>query len=131
MDFLVSILLLTTSSEKHGTNPSKILHDIPNFIYEQLTGNMNLQRHLLKQHPAEYNTAVIDHQWTYSLSSEQGGAFKHNVNNKHDRAHIPFLPVAFLESLIRFIVTDDQVSLKGLMFFHRLKSSVNSCCGMP
>jgi len=112
---------LTTSSEKYGTDKSKIPNDVPNFIYGLKTGNTNLRRHLYQLHSEEYNNAIVQHKWTYKLSSEMGDTSTVNARNQHDRGIPSFSLVAFVEHLVRFIVADDQVSPDDLVFLYTLK----------
>lgn len=112
--------LLTTSSQKYGTDKSKIPNDVPNFIYGLKTGNTNLRRHLHQVHPGEYDDAVLQHNWQYKLTSQLSDA-SNNARNQRDQKIPSFSPVSFLEHLVRFIVADDQVSSDDLVSSHTLK----------
>lgn len=67
--FLISILLLTTSSEKYDSDLS-MLPTVPRYTYSPNTGNANLWRHLYQVHPEEYDKAVSEQKWPYKLSRE-------------------------------------------------------------
>lgn len=95
------------------------------------TANVNLRRHLIKNHPDEYDKAIVDNQWQYRLSTDTGDASVRNNHKVAVRKAPPFSPAAFLEHLVRFIVADDQVC-PGLLFFHALtRLQVYSCCRVP
>jgi len=88
-----------------------------NYIYSSSTANNNLQNHLYKHHAAVYDQMVADNNWPYSLSTHTNDVRSHkNAGNVcvRDWAVPQFSAVAFLESLVSFIVTDDQVSPKIL-----------------
>ena len=93
---------------------------MPNYFYAKATGNSNLRRHLLKQHPTEYDTAIVDNKWDYKLSTHSDDAAHNNTRNVTDPQVPPFSPQAFLEYLVRFVVADDQVRLNDFMFFYTL-----------
>ncbi|KAF8490064.1 hypothetical protein F5888DRAFT_1593610, partial [Russula emetica] len=76
--------------------------------YGPNTGNTNLQRHLRQIHAEEYDGAVLQHKWSYKLSSELGNPSTHDARNKRDPELPSFSPEAFLEHLVRFVVADDQ-----------------------
>ncbi|KAN0109358.1 hypothetical protein V8E52_009402 [Russula decolorans] len=63
---------LKTNSEKYGGEKSKLPDGATNYIYGPRTGNANLRRHLYQMHAEEYDKAVLQHKWTYKLSSELG-----------------------------------------------------------
>jgi hypothetical protein len=110
------------SSEKYGSDKSTLANSVTNFIYGPKTGNSNLQRHLYQVHAEEYDKAVLQHKWTYKLSTQLREPSTHNARNTHDRELPSFSPEAFREHLVRFVVADDQVSPGGLAFFHTLTS---------
>jgi len=88
---------------------------VANYIYSSSTANNNLRNHLYKHYAAVYDQTVADNNWPYSLSTHMNDAHSHkNAGNVRvcDRAVPQFSAVAFLESLVSFIVADDQVSPK-------------------
>jgi hypothetical protein len=113
---------LTTSSEIYGTDKSTLPDGVANYIYGPNTGNTNLRRHLRQIHAEEYDGAVLQHKWSYKLSSELGDPSTHDARNKRDPELPSFSPEAFLEHLVRFVVADDQVSPDDLACFHTLTS---------
>jgi hypothetical protein len=82
-------------------------------MYGTRTANGNLRNHMYKNHPQEYDQAVEQNGWNHRLSSEtndpRGGSNPGNVRKESLPA---FSPEAFMEYLVRFIVADDQVSLR-------------------
>jgi len=119
--FCYLFYFLMTSSEKYGTDESKIPGDVPNFIYGLKTGNTNLRRHLYRAHAEEYDAAVLQNRWSYKLTSQLANAFTDNARNERDRNIPSFSPAMFVKYLIRFVVADDQVSLDDLAFLHAPK----------
>lgn len=107
--FLIATSPLTTGRERYGTNKDEVPRKVANYFYGKKTGNTNLRNHLLKQHPTEYDEAVLDRQWPYKLSTQTGDASVQNSHNAANRQVPPFTSEAFLEHLVRFIVADDQV----------------------
>src|SRR5216684_7537394 len=108
------------SSEKYGSDKSRLPRGIANFIYGSKTGNSNLQRHLLHVHAEKYNKAVVQHKWAYKLSTKS-----HNVSTQiacnQCGWEVPlFSSMMFLEHFTHFIVADDQMSPDSLVFFHTL-----------
>jgi len=88
-----------------------------NFIYSSSTINNNLQNHLYKHHAMVYNQMVADNNWPYSLLTQMNDMCSYkNAGNiyVYDQAVPQFSAVAFLESLVSFIIADDQVSPKIL-----------------
>jgi hypothetical protein len=78
-----------------------------NYMYEIGTGYQNLRKHLASQHAAAYDSAILENNWNYRLSSEvKSGRSKDN--SKHSIP--PFTQASFIDHLIRFVVADDQVS---------------------
>jgi hypothetical protein len=66
---------------------------------------------MYKNHAKEYDHAVVKYGWKYRLSTDS----KNSGNNPRDarQEKLPqFSPETFMEYLVRFIVADDQVSLK-------------------
>src|SRR6267142_112286 len=69
----------------------------------------------------DYDQVVQKNQWKYKLSTQLNDAASHkNAGDVCDQVLPQFSPLAFLERLVHFIATDDQVSLNNLMFFHAL-----------
>ncbi|KAF8491980.1 hypothetical protein F5888DRAFT_1806971 [Russula emetica] len=95
-------------SEIYGTDKSTLPDGVANYIYGPNTGNTNLRRHLRQIHAEEYDGAVLQHKWSYKLSSELGDPSTHDARNKRDPELPSFSPEAFLEHLVRFVVADDQ-----------------------
>jgi hypothetical protein len=62
---------------------------------------MNLRRHLRELHPEEYDKAILEHSWTYKLSTESR---THDAHHDHERKSHHSIPVAFLS---HFVVADD------------------------
>ena len=108
------------SSEKYGSDKSRLPRGIANFIYGSKTGISNLQRLLLHVHAEEYNKAVVQHKWAYKLSTKSCNISTQIAHNQCGREVPLFSPAVFLEHLAHFVVADDQVSPDGLMFFHTL-----------
>src|SRR5216684_1966288 len=115
------------SSEKYGSDKSKLPRGIANFIYRSKTRNSNLQRHLLQVHTEEYDKAVVQHKWAYKLSTESRNISTQIAHNQRSQEVPLFSPMVFLEHLARFIVADDQVSPDGLVFFHTLTNLQSIC----
>src|SRR6267154_6551782 len=91
-----------TNSKIYGMDKSTLPNGVANYIYGPKTGNTNLQRHLYQMHAEEYNKAVLQHKWTYKLSTKLDTP-AHNA-----RLGAPIIsPVVILEDLI---VAGDQVS---------------------
>src|SRR6267154_365192 len=109
-----------TNSKIYGMDKSTLPNGVANYIYGPKTGNTNLQRHLYQMHAEEYNKAVLQHKWTYKLSTESHNTTTHDARNKRNHKLPSFSLAAFLEHLIRFIVADDQVSPNDPTFFHTL-----------
>jgi hypothetical protein len=91
---------------------------VQNYFYARTTGNSNLRRHLTRQHPKEYDTAIMDNNWDYKLSTHSDDTAHNNNCNVANSQVPPFSPQTFLEYLVRFVVADDQVCLKDFMFFY-------------
>ncbi len=108
------------SSEKYGSDKSRLPRSIANFIYRSKTGNLNLQRHLLHVHAEEYNKLVVQHKWAYKLLTKSCNVSTQIACNQCGQEVPLFSPVVFLEHLTHFVVANDQVSPDGLMFFHTL-----------
>jgi hypothetical protein len=117
ISFLVFIRCSYDSSEKYGSDKSKIPRGVANYIYGPRTGNSNLRRHLHNEHSEEYDKAVAQHKWGYRLSTESRNATTQDARNQSDQVIPIFSPEAFLEHLVHFVVADDQVSPDDLMFF--------------
>jgi len=81
---------------------------VTNYFYAKSTGNTNLHRHLLKKHPEEYNKVIEDFDWPYKPSMHAEDASIHNANVTVQPVP-PYSPQAFLDYLVHFIVSDDQV----------------------
>jgi hypothetical protein len=122
---------LTTTSEKYGPEPSTLPEGIANYTYGPKTGNTNLRRHLYNIHAAEYDAAVVLHNWPVKLSTQTRDPSTQNPRLTRDSRLPSFSPSAFLEHLVRFVAADDQVSPNNLTFFRTPKFSVNSRCRMP
>ena len=91
-----------TSSKKYDSNKSTLPNGVANYIYGPRTGNANLRKHLYQMHAKEYDRAVLQHKWTYKLSTELDTP-AHNA-----RLGTPIIsPAAILEDLV---VAGDQVS---------------------
>src|SRR6267154_874774 len=91
-----------TSSKKYDSNKSMLPDGVANYIYGPRTGNTNLQKHLYQMHTEKYDRAVLQHKWTYKLST------KLDTPTHNARLGAPIIsPVAILEDLI---VAGDQVS---------------------
>ena len=91
-----------------------------NYIYSSSTANNNLRNHLYKHHADGYDQTVVDNNWPYSLSTQTNDARSHkNAGNirVRDRAVPQFSAMAFLDSIVSFVVADDQVSPNNLAFF--------------
>ena len=66
---------------------------------------------MYKNHPKEYDQVVEQNNWAYKPSTHT----KDTDNNSHNirKPGLPrFSPETFMEYLVRFIIADDQVSLK-------------------
>ena len=122
--FLSANYLLTTYRIRWGIDKDKIPREAGNFFYGKTTSNSNLRNHLLKKHPKEYDKAVSDYKWKYRLSTQSpsNDPSTHNIRNLIRQGLPPFSRAAFLEHLVRFIVTDDQVRLISLHFILTLTS---------
>jgi hypothetical protein len=79
---------------------------------------MNLCHHLYKVHPEEYDKAIIEEKWNYKLSTQTSNTACRNMHKICNQDVPPFSPVTFLEHLVCFVVTNDQVSFDSLAFFH-------------
>ncbi|KAI9433687.1 hypothetical protein BJY52DRAFT_1198561 [Lactarius psammicola] len=96
-------------AEVHRTNKNKVPSSIANYFYRRSTGNSNLQDHLRKRHPKEYDQAVVEHRWNYKLSTQSDAATAHkNTRNVRDQGFPPFSAATFLDHLAHFIIADDQ-----------------------
>jgi hypothetical protein len=75
-----------------------------------VTEYANLRRHLKKQHLDEYEHVAKENGWNIKFPSltDKDSAHK-NARMIHNQALPQFSPESFIEYLIRFIVTDDQV----------------------
>jgi hypothetical protein len=66
-----------------------------------------------KNHAKEYNEASHQKGWDYKRSTQSQHALTGgNSRNARKQGLLGFSPDTFMEYLVRFIVTDDQVSLK-------------------
>ena len=109
------------SRKEYGSDKAKIPRGVANYIYLSITVNNNLQNYLYKHHAEEYNQTVLKNNWKYKLLTQINDAAScKNAVNVHDWALSQFSLMAFLEHLVCFIVADDQVSSKNLVFFHML-----------
>jgi hypothetical protein len=82
---------------------------VANYIYSSSTANNNLRKHLYKHHAEEYDKTVMGNHWKYKLSTRSNdSAFRKNAGGVRDRVLSHFSLAAFLDHLIRFIVSDDQ-----------------------
>jgi hypothetical protein len=76
---------------------------------------------MYKWHPKDYDDTVMQNGWTYPLSTQT----KHSSagDNPHDvdtRVLPQFSLEAFMDSLIHFVVADDQVSCSDFYSYHAL-----------
>jgi hypothetical protein len=93
-----------------------------NYIYKFTTASSNCRSHVVKRHPEIYDKTVIEKRWPYPLSTDEPGA-KTTVGELRKSALPEFTLQSFVDYLIRFIVTDDQVSNLFLSLSHVLTSS--------
>jgi hypothetical protein len=85
------------TSKTYSTNPT---------TYSVNTGTGNLRKHLISQHTKKYEEACEEHGWNYLKAKVAGPTIGENRKSRLP----PFSPEAFLEYLVRFVSTDDQVS---------------------
>jgi hypothetical protein len=85
---------------------------VPNYFYMESTGGSNLRKHLYKRHPEEYDNACAEHGWLNRRLLQTEDA---SIQTRGARPNIPpFSESAFMDHLVRFIVSDDQVTFTPL-----------------
>jgi hypothetical protein len=67
-----------------------------------------------------YDEANETHRWGYDKRSANEMSTHNNGRGVRNQDIPPYSPKVFLESLVRFIVADDQVSLNDIMFVELL-----------
>jgi hypothetical protein len=75
-----------------------------NYIYSSKTAGGNLRKHLEKNHSAELDKATKQMGWKVRLPQN-----KKNDDSTPGVGRKPFSPAAFMEYIVNFIVSDDQV----------------------
>ena len=93
-------------SDKYGY---EIDRSKQNYVYQLKSGTSNLRHHLRNQHAAIYDKTVQENNWPYPLSTEEPHA-KPTVGQLHKSALPSFTLESFNDYLVRFVVTDNQVS---------------------
>jgi hypothetical protein len=86
-----------------------------NYFYMQSTGGTDLQKHLYRRHPNEYDEACTTYHWPNRRLQSVGEA-PTQTHGAHGNLP-PFSNKTFMNHLVRFIVADDQVCL----FDHSLR----------
>ena len=79
-----------------------------NYVYCTGTGYLNLRKHLASKHADEYDKAIVENNWNCRFSSNVKSNKYDTVNRNHSLPS--FTQTSFIEYIIRYIVTDDQVS---------------------
>jgi len=88
--------------EKYGYD--KVPHKVDNYIYATTTATGNLRGHLQRVHAKLYNRTCEEKKWNYKPKVTAA------VVGANRKSELPaFSPETFLDYLIRFIMTDDQV----------------------
>ena len=88
--------------EKHGYNNVPL--EVINYIYSATTASGNLRSHLQKHHTDLYERTCEENKWNYKpkVTSTIVGANR--------KSALPaFSPETFLDYLVHFVTTDDQV----------------------
>ena len=98
-----------------------------NYVYCTGTGYLNLRKHLALKHTDKYDKAIVENNWNCHFSSDVKSNKYNTVNRNHS---LPlFTQTSFIEYIIHYIVTDNQVSntfsVANLCPHLYL---VNSCC---
>lgn len=107
------------NSKVHGEDKAIVSRNVPNYFYKINTGNTNLRRHLYKMHPEEYDRAITEEKWNYKLSTQTDDTAAHRNMRKFRNQDVPsFSPATFMDHLVRFVATDDQVGFDSLASFH-------------
>jgi len=104
---------------------------VPNYIYFMTTGYLNLRKHLARWHSAAYDKAIVENNWDYRHSSQ---LMSSKLDTVEARKHsLPlFTQASFIEYIIRFVITDDQVSNRfSVTNLCPDLYLVDLCCRMP
>src|SRR6266850_5392979 len=75
---------------------------------------------MYKNHSEEYNRAVRQYGWNHWVSTQMNTPTGDNTHSTCNLLPPHFSPEIFMEYLARFIVTDDQVSLKLSLLYRAL-----------
>ena len=88
--------------DKHGYD--EVPKEVVNYIYATTTATGNLRSHLQRFHTELYDRMCEENKWNYKPKVTAA------VVGANQKSELPaFSPETFLDYLVRFVTTDDQV----------------------